>query len=83
VTAEARREDLEPYLGRRYPASDIRRRRRLYIINTLRLIADTGYTPSPLRGRAGDAPLDLSHGVRAACRRSTSSICRTWASVRR
>ena len=64
VTAEARREDLEPYLGRRYPASDIpAQARRLYIINTLRLIADTGYTPSPLRGRAGDAPLDLSHSV--------------------
>lgn len=64
VTAEARRDDLEPYLGRRYPASDIpAQARRLYIINTLRLIADIGYTPSPLRGRAGDAPLDLSHSV--------------------
>jgi light-regulated signal transduction histidine kinase (bacteriophytochrome) len=64
VTAESRRDDLEPYLGRRYPASDIpAQARRLYIINTLRLIADIGYTPSPLVGRAGDAPLDLSHSV--------------------
>ncbi|MRW88106.1 GAF domain-containing protein [Pseudoduganella sp. FT26W] len=64
VTAESRRDDLEPYLGRRYPASDIpAQARRLYIINTLRLIADVGYTPAPLRGRAGDAPLDLSHSV--------------------
>nr|WP_315256539.1 ATP-binding protein [uncultured Duganella sp.] len=64
VTAEARRDDLEPYLGRRYPASDIpAQARRLYIINTLRLIADINYTPSPLLGRAGDAPLDLSHSV--------------------
>jgi light-regulated signal transduction histidine kinase (bacteriophytochrome) len=64
VTAESRREELEPYLGRRYPASDIpAQARRLYIINTLRLIADVNYTPSPLSGRAGDAPLDLSHSV--------------------
>jgi len=64
VIAESLRDDLEPYLGRRYPASDIpAQARRLYIINTLRLIADTGYRPSPLLGRAGDAPLDLSHSV--------------------
>jgi light-regulated signal transduction histidine kinase (bacteriophytochrome) len=64
VIAESLRDELEPYLGRRYPASDIpAQARRLYIINTLRLIAAVGYTPSLLRGRAGDAPLDLSHSV--------------------
>jgi len=64
VTAESCREDLTPYLGRRYPASDIpAQARRLYIINSLRLISDVHYTPSPLSGRAGDAPLDLSHSV--------------------
>ncbi|WP_432380987.1 ATP-binding protein [Duganella sp. P38] len=64
VTAESRRADLAPYLGRRYPASDIpAQARRLYIINTLRLIADVNYTPSALVGRGGDAPLDLSHSV--------------------
>ncbi|TFW30725.1 GAF domain-containing protein, partial [Duganella callida] len=64
VIAEARRQDLEPYLGRRYPASDIpAQARRLYIINSLRLIADVNYTPAPLSGRAGAAPLDLSHSV--------------------
>jgi light-regulated signal transduction histidine kinase (bacteriophytochrome) len=64
VTAESRRDDLEPYLGRRYPASDIpAQARRLYIINTLRLISDVNYTPSLLSGRAGDPPLDLSHSV--------------------
>jgi light-regulated signal transduction histidine kinase (bacteriophytochrome) len=64
VTAESRHDDLEPYLGRRYPATDIpAQARRLYIINTLRLIADVGYTPSPLVGREGEAPLDLSHSV--------------------
>ncbi|NYE62942.1 light-regulated signal transduction histidine kinase (bacteriophytochrome) [Duganella sp. 1224] len=64
VTAESRRDDLEPYLGRRYPASDIpAQARRLYIINTLRLIADVGYTPAPLVGRQWEAPLDLSQSV--------------------
>ncbi|MGV7209707.1 ATP-binding protein [Oxalobacteraceae bacterium A2-2] len=64
VVAESRREDLEPYLGRRYPASDIpAQARRLYILNTLRLIADVGYTPAPLAGRAGEAPLDMSYAV--------------------
>lgn len=64
VVAEARREDIEPYLGRRYPASDIpAQARRLYLINTLRLIADVGYQPVPVLGRDGDAPIDMSHSV--------------------
>lgn len=64
VVAEARRAELEPYLGRRYPASDIpAQARRLYVMNTLRLIADAGYTAVPVIGRAGDAPLDMSHCV--------------------
>lgn len=64
VTAEAARDDLEPYLGRRYPASDIPvQARRLYIISTLRLIADVAYQPVPVLGRTGAAPLDMSHCV--------------------
>jgi chemotaxis family two-component system sensor kinase Cph1 len=64
VVAEACNEAVEPYLGRRYPASDIpAQARRLYLINTLRLISDVGYAPVPVLGRAGDAPLDMSHGV--------------------
>jgi len=65
VVAEACRHDLEPYLGRRYPASDIpAQARRLYVLNTLRLIADVGYQPVPLLVEAGHtAPLDLSHSV--------------------
>ena len=65
VVAEARSDDLEPYLGRRYPASDIpAQARRLYILNTLRLIADVGYTPVPLLADATQIdPLDLSHSV--------------------
>ncbi|MFX7506787.1 GAF domain-containing protein, partial [Acinetobacter baumannii] len=46
VVAESRREDLESYLGQRYPASDIpAQARRLYIQNPIRLIADVAYTP--------------------------------------
>lgn len=65
VVAEACREDLEPYIGRRYPASDIpAQARRLYVLNTLRLIGDVGYAPVPLLAAPGHTtPLDLSHSV--------------------
>ncbi|GGY15417.1 GAF domain-containing protein [Massilia dura] len=64
VVAEARREDLPPFLGTRYPAGDIpAQARRLYTINTLRLIADIAYVPVPVLGAPGDAPLDMSHSV--------------------
>ena len=64
VVAEARRDDLVPYLGQRYPASDIpAQARRLYVLNTLRMIADVGYAPVPLLGAPGAAPLDMSFGV--------------------
>lgn len=63
VMAESRREDLEPFVGLRYPASDIpAQARRLYTINTMRLIADVGYAPVPLLVPDG-APVDLSHAV--------------------
>ncbi|HTU66168.1 MAG TPA: ATP-binding protein [Steroidobacteraceae bacterium] len=63
VVAEARDAQLPPYLGRRYPASDIpAQARRLYILNTLRLISDVSYTPVPLAGWTNE-PLDMSHGV--------------------
>jgi len=65
VVAEARDEALEPFVGRRYPASDIpAQARRLYVLNTLRLIADVGYEPVPLLAEAAQVePLDLSHSV--------------------
>lgn len=64
VVAEARDEALTPFIGRRYPASDIpAQARRLYVINTLRLIADVGYAPVPLHGAPGAAPLDMSYSV--------------------
>jgi light-regulated signal transduction histidine kinase (bacteriophytochrome) len=64
VVAEQRRPDLDAYLGRRYPASDIpAQARRLYTLNSLRLIADVAYEPIPLIGSTTDAPLDMSHCV--------------------
>jgi two-component system, chemotaxis family, sensor kinase Cph1 len=63
VVAEARRDDLEPYVGRRYPASDIpAQARRLYTLNTLRVITDVSYTPVPLESTS-NTPLDLSYAV--------------------
>jgi light-regulated signal transduction histidine kinase (bacteriophytochrome) len=64
VVAEARREDLTPFLGQRYPAGDIPpQARRLYVLNTLRMIADVTYHAVPLLGAPGSAPLDLSFAV--------------------
>ncbi len=63
VVAEARRADLTPYLNQRYPASDIpAQARRLYVISTLRLIADVGARPVPVHSRL-EHPLDMSHCV--------------------
>nr|WP_307727357.1 ATP-binding protein [Telluria mixta] len=64
VVAEARRDDLVPYLGQRYPAGDIPpQARRLYVLNTLRMIADVGYQAVPLLGAEGGTPLDMSFAV--------------------
>ena len=63
VAAEARIDSLEPFLGRRYPASDIpAQARRLYMVNTLRLIADVRSEPVPVVGLR-EQPLDMSHCV--------------------
>jgi light-regulated signal transduction histidine kinase (bacteriophytochrome) len=64
VAAESVRSGLTPYLGQRYPAGDIpAQARRLYVLNTLRLIADVNYQPVPLLGAPGAAPLDMSFAV--------------------
>jgi two-component system, chemotaxis family, sensor kinase Cph1 len=64
VVAEARREDLTPYLGQRYPAGDIPpQARRLYVLNTLRMIADVSYRAVPLVGAPASAPLDMSFAL--------------------
>lgn len=62
VIAEDRREDLEPFLGLHYPASDIpAQARALYETNWLRLIPDATYQPVPLLPAANDGrSLDLS-----------------------
>jgi light-regulated signal transduction histidine kinase (bacteriophytochrome)/CheY-like chemotaxis protein len=73
VVAEARRSDLEPYLGLRYPASDIpKQARELYKRSLIRLVGDVEAPPVavlPLRDVNGQA-LDLSF----CCLRSVSSI---------
>lgn len=67
VVAEAKRDNLEPFLGLHYPASDIPpQARRLYTENWLRLIADVAYTPVPLVPLLDPKtrePLDLSQSV--------------------
>lgn len=64
VIAEDRREDLNPFLGLHYPATDIpAQARRLYTVNWIRLIADISYRPVPMvpvLDPATEQPLDLS-----------------------
>ena len=64
VVAEAREQSLEPYLGLRYPASDIPvQARQLYVLNTLRLISDVNYQAVPVKLAKGQPPLDMSQCV--------------------
>ncbi len=63
VLSEVNHGRLPTYLGLRFPASDIPlQARALYVLNTVRIIPDAVYTPSPLKGLPGqDAPtFDLS-----------------------
>lgn len=63
VVAESCVAELDPYRGRRYPASDIpAQARRLYVVNTLRLIADVGAPTVALLQHTAE-PLDLSASV--------------------
>jgi two-component system, chemotaxis family, sensor kinase Cph1 len=64
VEAEAHRPELAPFLGLRYPASDIpQQARELYFRNWVRVIPDINYTPAPmvpvLNPHTG-LPLDMS-----------------------
>ena len=67
VVAEARREDLVPFLGLWYPAGDIpAQARALYAATWLRLIAAVDYEPAPILPTAtgaDGAPLDLGSSV--------------------
>jgi|GEM_PF-1183103 len=63
VTAEDRAPEMEPFLGLRYPASDIpAQARSLYIQQRVRAIPDVGYRPVPILAAAGEAdePIDMT-----------------------
>ncbi|WP_207420375.1 ATP-binding protein [Desertivirga brevis] len=63
VVAEARNEDLEPFLDLHYPASDIPAQARLlYKANKVRLIADVYSSTSAILALT-DNPVDLTHSV--------------------
>ncbi|MET0455409.1 MAG: SpoIIE family protein phosphatase, partial [Mycobacterium sp.] len=67
VVAEAKRDDLNSFLGLHYPSTDIpAQARALYEKNWLRLISDVDYTPVPLVPTIDPgtgAPLDLTHAT--------------------
>jgi two-component system, chemotaxis family, sensor kinase Cph1 len=74
VIAEAHADGMEPYLGLRYPASDIpAQARELYLRNRIRLIADARYTPAPLLA-AADAPAGKALDLSMSLLRSVSPI---------
>ncbi|MEL7199562.1 MAG: HWE histidine kinase domain-containing protein [Pseudomonadota bacterium] len=63
VVAEDREENLEPYLGLRYPREDIpQQARELFQRNRMRIIADMDAQPVPIEPTIGvdKMPLDLS-----------------------
>ncbi|MEO7314927.1 MAG: ATP-binding protein [Ginsengibacter sp.] len=63
VVAEDKNEDLDPFLGLWYPASDIpKQAREMYKLNLVRLIADVDTATAPIFTLAGNKePLDLTH----------------------
>lgn len=67
VVAEAKRADLEPFLGLHYPASDIpAQARAMYEKSWIRLISDVDYTPVPVLPAAdplSGRPLDLTYAT--------------------
>jgi light-regulated signal transduction histidine kinase (bacteriophytochrome) len=66
VLSEVNNGRLPSYLGLRFPADDIPQQARdLYLLNTVRIIPDSSYTPSPLVAVPGiQAPsIDLSLSV--------------------
>jgi len=64
VVAEVKNEDLEPFFGLHYPASDIpKQARELYKLNMTRIIADVNTESSAIQTFETDAPLDLTHST--------------------
>ncbi|RZK78593.1 MAG: GAF domain-containing protein [Pedobacter sp.] len=63
VISEVANEDLSPFLGLHYPATDIpQQARALYKLNFTRIIADVNTSDSPIATFSTE-PLDLSHSV--------------------
>ncbi|MCB1470931.1 MAG: GAF domain-containing protein, partial [Rhizobiaceae bacterium] len=63
VLSEAKRADLESFLGQYFPSTDIpQQARALYLRNTIRIISDASFRPIPLEPvlDASGEPLDLS-----------------------
>jgi chemotaxis family two-component system sensor kinase Cph1 len=67
IIGEARRDDIESWIGMHYPASDIpMQARALFLRNWVRIIPDLGFVPSPLEPLLNPetgAPLDLGGSV--------------------
>ena len=67
VVAEAKRDDLEPYLGLHYPATDIPApARRMFSLSWLRHLPDVDYVPVPLvpENHPGTGkPIDMSYAI--------------------
>ena len=64
VVAEVKNEQLQPFMGLHYPASDIpKQARELYKINLTRLISDVNAEPSAIftLNELHSTPLDLTH----------------------
>ncbi len=64
VIAEAKSPSLGSFMGQHFPAADIpAQARRLYLANTIRMIADIGYRPVALAPPLGpgEEPIDMSH----------------------
>lgn len=62
VISEAKRSDLDSFLGQHFPASDIpQQARQLYLDNIIRLIGDASATPCPVEPvLLSGEPLDMS-----------------------
>jgi light-regulated signal transduction histidine kinase (bacteriophytochrome) len=63
VIAEAKQPHLASFMGQHFPAGDIPyQARRLYLLNTIRMISDSRFKPVPLLPSltTGDPPVDMS-----------------------
>jgi chemotaxis family two-component system sensor kinase Cph1 len=65
VVAEEKNNELEPFVGLYYPASDIpKQARELYKINLTRILSDVDmYCPAIIGNQGQNTPLDLTHSV--------------------